>query len=136
MDILQGFWNIVKGFFLNSSSTTNEVNETPGNEVRATNEVNETPQNEVRATNKSDVVVPDITDEIAHSHKGYIKYGKYMIGSMCHQTLPCQHYVINIETGNKALLFGDVILGLLDDINMTAPHFEEYRDRLNKSRSR
>ncbi len=62
----------------------------------------------------------------------YTIYGKFHIYGVCHQSLPCQHYVVNTETGEKSLLNSLTILKLLDEEKIKAPlHFERYRTRLN-----
>ncbi len=61
----------------------------------------------------------------------YTDYGKYRISNICLQSYPCQHYVIDKESGEERRLFGTDVLRLLDKENIQSSHFEIYRNMLS-----
>ena len=61
------------------------------------------------------------------------KIGKYKISTLCLQTYPCKHYVVDTEKGNDiGTLSGDRIFCMLRDEGISDPYFDEYAEFVRK----
>jgi hypothetical protein len=62
----------------------------------------------------------------------YRTVGKYQISNMCLQSYPCQHSIINTETGETKKMYGSAIYTLLKEDKLSDAHFDEYAEYIRR----
>jgi hypothetical protein len=65
-------------------------------------------------------------DYYMFEHYKYFIVGDYKISNICKETFPCQHHIVNMNTGTNSIMNGREINELLKKDNLSHEHFNRY----------